>query len=268
MHIPLFIALLALTATACSKGTPTADRSPSPSVSASATTDDQGSPSASPKPRARADDREPTGSAAPAPPPPGRAPQHAPPASGTYRYSQSGKTTFGAISSEPDPEGTLVVERAVAQDGGLAQKHVRRLSSRAEITSVYLFTPDAVLLTYISQQGVECAPEPALTALKLPLKVGTTWESKGVCGDITAEVSGEVMAEETRTIGGEKVETFRVHIATQIRADAFWQSSGAKVWISPAHRLVVKSEEASRGSFNGASFESSLNADLLSLKAA
>lgn len=264
-HISFVIAVIALLGTACSKGAPEADRDPSPTPTGSISTVPSASPSASSGPRARKDDRSPTGAEAPSPPPPGRAPQHTPPEAGTYRYRQSGKTTFGALTAEPDPEGTLVVERAKVQGAGLAQRHVRRISSRNEVTSVYLFTESAVQLTYIAQQGVECAPEPALTALKLPLAVDATWESEGTCGDITAEIHGQVMAEETLTIGGVKVDTFRVHLASEIRAEGLSQTTGVKAWISADHRLIVKSEEASRGSFNGAPFESTLNAELLRL---
>lgn len=265
-RLPYLLAVVALTAGACSKGAPTGSGTPSPTVpSASASADPSASGSAQPQPRAQVDDRTPKGRIAPAPPPPGRAPQHTPPAPGTYRYTQSGSTKLGALSYEPDPQGTLVIERARLQGSGQAQRQVRTISDRNEITSVYLFTAKAVTLTYISQQGVECAPEPALTAVQLPLEIDATWKSTGTCGDLTADLSGQVMAEETLTIAGERVKVFRIHLASEIRSTGFFQTTGIKAWLSPDHRLVVRSEEASRGSFNGAPFESTLNAEIVEL---
>lgn len=262
-------AVIALVAGACSSGepqgaTPSGSRSPNASVSPT----DAPSGSTSPGPRARKEDRVPTGKAAPAAPPAGKAPVHTPPAPGLYRYKQSGSAKFGAISSEPDPQGTLSIETAHIEGDGQAQRQVRKISDRSEITSVYLFKKDAVLLTYISQQGVECAPDPALTAIALPLKIDSKWSSNGKCGDINAKLQGQVMAEETLTIAGKAVKTFRINLATEISAEGFFQTTGMKVWISPDYRLIVRSEEASRGSFNGAALESDLTSELMNLKPA
>lgn len=258
-------AVLSLLLGACSRSVPPPVAGTTTPGSGSPTATEEPTPDGSGTPRARPEDRRPTGRPAPTPPPPGRAPAHTPPAAGRYSYTQTGSFELGAIKTEPDPVGTLTVERPRIEGGGQAQRHIRTVSERNEITSVYQFAATGVRLTYISQQGVECAPEPALMAVELPLKVNNEWKSHGVCGDVQIDVLGKVMAAETLTIAGMKVETFRVHLATEIRSPNFTLTTGTKAWVSPAYRLVVRSEEASQGTFAGAPYSSSLNATIRSL---
>ncbi len=261
------VALFALVTAACSSGTPTATGtstasdevgSPAPTTSAPKTPAEpsEGSPEPAGEPASRET------SSAPAP----EVATVDPPLPGTYRYAQDGETRAGVFTIRPDDEGTL----DVASPEGNRQRQVREFSSNQSLEQVMLYRKGGVFLeSFVSRfatSEIRCDLEEPIKVVDLPLTVGTSWKDTGRCDGMTLTVSAKVTREVTRTVGGERVDTFVLNVRSEADGEDLRQTSDSRLWVSPDHRLIVRVVESSEGTADGQRFTSSRTDDLLSLE--
>jgi hypothetical protein len=188
---------------------------------------------------------------------------------GTYRYRQSGSSKFGTFTAYPDPEGTLTVDRATPTPDGRKQVQTRRFSSNQSQKQTFLFRSDSIQLletasSFGGQQQV-CDPQPPLTVVKLPLKVGTKWTDAATCNGQNITLSGEVLRTERRKVGDASVPTYVVHVVSHFRGSGFSIDDDLTVWLSPAYRLYVHTVDSTKGTAQGIPITSQQTDDLESL---
>lgn len=190
-----------------------------------------------------------------------------PPAAGTYRYRQEGVSLFGEM---PD-EGTL---RIGAADARGRQTHTRTVSEDEVTEQRIRFTADGVLLLAVTQtygsgplaQSYECAFDPPFAVVRLPLTVGDRWQASSSCGDLDVEFQARVLRTEQRRVAGQRVETVVIDATITASGDGVSQTTTSTSWLSPKHRLVVRSEQRSEGRQGTFSFRTALTEDLIDLR--
>lgn len=190
-----------------------------------------------------------------------------PPAAGTYRYRQSGSMRAGIFSSEPDPEGTLEVRPT----DGRTQRQIRDYGDQS-LERVLIFRDDAVLLSEtisrFGSQATSCRFERPIVLVRLPLEPGSTWKDSGSCDALTLRLRARVLRDATRTVDGRSVDTMVVRYHVVVEGDGVSQTTDQDVWLSLEHRMVVRSEERSEGTFGSTPYTIERTERLLSLEPA
>lgn len=197
-----------------------------------------------------------------------RATGYEPPAPGTYRYRQEGEIRVGNYPPiYPDPEGTLEVDPAQTARDGKRQRQLRtvsRLLGSAE--QVLRFAPDAVYLERASQQGFDCEPDPPLIVARVPLRVGLSWSDETACDGVELTLRAKVLRAEVRRVAGVGVDTLVLSVTRTSNGATFSETGRSTIWLSVAHRVIVREEDRSSGQLNGQPFSQDITADLIGLE--
>lgn len=180
-----------------------------------------------------------------------------PPRAGRYLY----KATTNGESRETS---TSITDRGTA--GGETRQLVSMRGSGIDVDSEVAWRKDGVHVLssefQFGQNRGQCDWQPDMLQLKLPLSVGTTWESTGTCN---ATGFGPTPVPIKRTITGRVVELRRIRIAGQV-VDV-WAIDGTEhiefagnvidaagtTLFSPKHGLAVSSKGTGSGSGPGGS---------------
>jgi len=262
--------MLAVALSACSSGTaptggtnPSSTSTPSPTASAGARAHTDAS---TPADQAGALDATP----APEPPPPGEAPITAAPTAGLYRYAQEGRGVFGDYPAE----GTLRVRAATLATNGQRQRQVRTVSDEQITENTFVFTDAGVLLEEITQrvgsgsfaQTFTCTLTPALQLVRLPLQVGASWKGASTCQGLDVTFRASFLREDRLTVARTTVDTIVMKATYEAEGDGIEQTTVTTSWISPDHRLIVRSTEETTGRQGAIEFSSSLTETILNLK--
>jgi hypothetical protein len=197
----------------------------------------------------------------------------APAVAGKYRYKQSGKTTIGNSSSPVAPEGTLVVD--AAKPDGTQVFHRVADPDRASTDTTFAFRSDGVFIKSTTQrQGsgfqsvtFTCNFNPPLPAPPWPPTVGATFAGKADCGSFTTDVKGKVDGTRKVALDGAQVDVFVASISIVTHGQL--ESTGTSVqWFAPSLRLIVHSEDHTKGAYGPFGFSSDVTSDLVSGKPA
>jgi hypothetical protein len=186
---------------------------------------------------------------------------------GKYHITVDGTQKVGAQSGDM-PDETLEVK----PPNGAVQTHVTTSddgSSRMELELE--FRGDGVYIRRIStsQQGVSKTfvfDPPALTA-PASATPGQKWSWSSTSDDGKTALKGEFEVLETDarvTIGGQEISTYKLRSVITTSGDIESQSIEMQ-WISAEHRLIVKTEGTSSGTFGPFSFSSEYRTQLDSL---
>ena len=186
---------------------------------------------------------------------------------GKYHITVDGMQKVGAQSGDM-PDETLEVK----SPNGAVQTHVNTSddgSSRVELELE--FRGDGVYIRRIStsQQGVAKTfvfDPPALTA-PASATPGQKWSWSSTSDDGKTALKGEFEVLETDarvTIGGQEISTYKLRSVITTSGDIESQSIEMQ-WISAEHRLIVKTEGTSSGTFGPFSFSSEYRTQLDSL---
>lgn len=193
---------------------------------------------------------------------------------GVYFYTQEGATTFANLRLEEPPEGSLTVgDPQRARRGTVRQRQLREYSERRSRDQVLLFTGDAVLVESATTrfgegpgaQEIRCEPHDPLLAIDLPLRPGRAWSDAGRCDDLRIALEAEVLRRDSVRIGGRDVPAFVVRIRIEAEGDEMEDRTTTTAWLSPDHRLTLRSESLSEGTIQGAAYTQELSERLVSL---
>lgn len=207
-----------------------------------------------------------------APGPAGGTSAIAPPAAGTYRYRLTGSGTVGPTPQQVDEEATLAVE----PPNGSRQRSVQR-TSQGSTTTVLEYRADGVFLVELAvdQSGVRLrfAPPQPVLAVPAPAAEGQTWAFDMTSDDgcVNSHTDGRVgAASEPQDVGGQRLDAARLDVSTTLKptgkagCSALDATQQVRMWVSAEHRLVLREEETTRGTFSGFPFTSETTAVLQS----
>lgn len=185
---------------------------------------------------------------------------------GIYRYAATGNftATLGGTQAR-NGEVTLTVDPPVGTD----QRSVRTGFGRTTEQVLRREGNDALLVSLrLTDQGIDKEVRPSPPGLALPgdAAPGRRWSWRAVSSDgrTTVDSAFTVVREEDVGVGADRVPALVVEVVLTITGDVV-STSKQTLWISAAHRLVVRQDDDTRGSFGLISFSGSSTEILRSL---
>ena len=185
---------------------------------------------------------------------------------GTYRYAMTGSFTSTLTGTQPrDGESTLVVD----PPSGTDQHSVRRSLTRTTDQVLRLQGGDALLVSLrLVYEGIDKEVRPSPPGLALPGDAGpgSHWSWRAVSTDTktTVDSSFRVLRTEDVTVGPDRVEALVVELVLTITGDIV-STSRQMLWISTRHRLIVRQDDTTQGTFGAIAFSGATSETLQSL---
>lgn len=176
-------------------------------------------------------------------------------APGTYTYDSSGSQTFSGAERDVDASSTLTV--GAARDG---RQTTTLHNSQGDTTQQLVARSSGTYLSSLAITSPSLSKEfrfdPVALLLPDPARVGATWSwrSTSTDGTTTVSASNEVLRTETVTVGGERVPTVVLRTHLVITGKDLTYTADATNWVSPAHRLPVKTHTSGSGSYGAFTF--------------
>ncbi|MCU1460254.1 MAG: hypothetical protein JWO37_329 [Acidimicrobiales bacterium] len=186
---------------------------------------------------------------------------------GTYRYRQSGSSTFGGQTSPEPTEGTLRVDQ-VAADG--TQGFHRFVDPRGQPDdTTFLFRAEGIFVTRqvvrATNAGqtitIDCRFDPPLPAPPWPPATGRAFSGHGDCGNVTVDVNGRITGEQTVSLDGTTIRAWVLHF-TAVTHGQIESTLDETDWFAPALAVAVHVDQHLEGHVGIASFRSDLVADI------
>ncbi len=172
------------------------------------------------------------------------------PATGRYRYSQTGYEDFcqaGTCRREPLPGVQTIATRLLGRSGARATVESQERGSRYRtVRIVTAYTPERALLTdvsfRVSYQGLTYSrayrPRPPIASLRFPLSPGRRWS-----GRWDAPTSGSyvvrVVGRDPVTAAGRRIGAVKVATTTYLRGELRGRVD-VTAWIDPRTKAVVR----------------------------
>lgn len=186
-------------------------------------------------------------------------------APGTYRYSTTGRFTSALGTQDRSGQATLTVNPPAGTD----QRSILQGVGRTEEQLLRSEGGNALVVSLrITDQGIDKEVRPTPPALALPGDAipgrSWSWESKSTDGLTTVASAFRVLRFEDITVGAERVPTLVVEVAVMLSGDVT-STSKQTLWISRAHRLIVRQDDATEGRFGLFTFSTASTDTLLSL---
>lgn len=176
-------------------------------------------------------------------------------APGTYTYDSRGSQTFSGANKDVDASSTLTVG-AVSDGRQTSTLH----NSQGDTTQQLVVRSTGTYLASLAITSPTLSKEfrfdPAALLLPDPARVGTkwSWRTTSTDGTTTVTAANEVLRTETVTVGGERVPTVVLRTHLVITGKDVTYTADATNWVSPAHRLPVKTHTAGRGTYGAFAF--------------
>lgn len=187
-------------------------------------------------------------------------------APGRYRYATTGRFSSTAGGEQPrDGETVLTVDPPAGAD----QRSVRQAPARTTEQVLRVEDGGAFLVSLRqSEQGItkEVRPSPPALAFPADAAPGRTWSWRAVStdGQTTVDAAFRVVRGEEVAVGAERVATLVVEAVVTTAGDVV-STTRQTLWVSPAHRLVVRLDESVQGRLGAFSFTGTGSDRLLSL---
>jgi len=176
-------------------------------------------------------------------------------APGTYTYDSSGSTTFSGAKKDVDASSTLTV--GAVRDG---RQTTTLHNSQGDTTQQLVVRSSGTYLSSLAITGPTLSKEfrfdPVALLLPDPARVGAkwSWRATSTDGTTTVTASNEVLRTETLTIGGERIATVVLRTHLVITGKDLTYTADATNWVSPAHRLPVRTHTSGSGTYGAFAF--------------
>ena len=171
---------------------------------------------------------------------------------GTYKYRQSGTTTFGSSTKPVPAEGTAKIDPVSAQ--GTQTLHRTVDSSQPPSDTVFLFRDGGVFLTQIVQRSnatgqtttFTCTFAPPMPTPPWPPTVGGSYQGHADCGSFTIDVHGSVQG--TKTALGRTAFV----LGSTLAFHGQLEGSGTQTdWVDPTSSLILHEDTSQSLTYGG-----------------
>ena len=189
-------------------------------------------------------------------PPSGSVRPPSPAAAGTYRYRQSGTSTFGGATKPVPSEGTLHVD--AASSSGTQTWHRVVDPSQPPSDTVFLFHANGAFISQLvmrskigaQTQTFTCTFATPLASPPWPPTVGTSYQGHADCGAFTIDVRGSVTGTRDVNVSGAAHRTFVLASALAVHGQL--EGSGTQTdWVDPATSLLLHEETSLSAVYGG-----------------
>ena len=187
-------------------------------------------------------------------------------APGTYTYKVTGTMTVGT-PQKVDTTSDLKVEPLQGTDQRSTQT-----TQQGSTEQVLRYQADGVYLVQLELSGAvakEFVLNPPGLAFPQPATAGKKWNWSATSTDSKTTVKSDftVLRTESIVIGGESVQT--VVVEANVVTDGDVKSTSKRtMWVSEAHRLIVRQDEKVNGTYSGFAFSGDTSSVLQSTKPA
>lgn len=195
-----------------------------------------------------------------------------PAAPGTYKYRQSGSTTFGSSTKPVPAEGTLLIDPAMANGDQVDHRTTDPGQPPSDTTFSFrgggVFLVQQVMRTSVggSEQTFTCTFNPPLPTPPWPPAVGRSYSGDANCGPFTVHAAGRVTGTHDVVIAGVTHHTYVLNTALTFQGQL--AGSGTQLdWIDPATSLILHEAATTKANYAGLfAIASSVTSDIESTR--